>query len=159
MFMNLLLVLVVFFSFLVLSGSSTILVLFSLLGVYVLLSFLFISLGLDFLGSLLLIMYVSAVGILFIFVIMLVSDKHSIYYISIFWNILLLMLIFFILFMSVESIIEINQSLLMWEDLSILDSLGRLLYNSYLFEVLVVGILCLLVVLSLYISYEGVSIF
>lgn len=159
MLINILLLLVVLFATLVLSGSSTIIILFSLLGVYILLSLVFVILGLDFLGSLLLIMYVSAVGILFIFVIMLVSDKQSIPYTSFVWRIPLLIFIGFIFWFTSEMNVECCQSLYLLDTLSIIDSLGRLLYSTYLFEVLVVGILCLLVVIFLYITYSNIKIF
>lgn len=159
MLMYMFLGLMVLFSLFVLWSSSTMLCLFSLLFVYLLLGFLFISIGLHYLGSLLLIMYVSAVGILFIFFIMLISDKSSIYKVSPVWSVILSLLVILTLYLLTELNMGLDQIILLIEDLSMLDCIGRILYTSYLFEVLIVGLLCLLVVSSLYLEYKDKSLF
>lgn len=109
--------------------------------------------GLGYVGSVILVMYVSAVGILFLFVLMLIDNKGVVTLGGTSVRYVVLVLVGSLLWWGVGSDwgmrdgIEVGN--VEWvEDLNELEGLGRVLYGKYLWEVLVVGILCLTVVLS-----------
>lgn len=120
----------------------------SLLSIYLIYGGIFIYLNLMYLGSVVLIMYVSAVGILFLFVMKLVSKKGNlsnkgIY--AIYFLIFLSSLIFYKNLFLIESLI-IDFNIEYIESVNELESIGKILYIDYLGEVLAIGLLCLLVV-------------
>jgi NADH-quinone oxidoreductase subunit J len=120
--------------------------------VFLNISFLFLKYSLEFLGIFLIIIYVGAISILFLFVIMMlklkqtvkISNLHSILIIIFFFVQLIIILPF--------TIIEDSSLLINWvmvlDNFTNITIFGNLLYTYYFIFIIIVGIILLLALIS-----------
>lgn len=112
---------------------------------------------LEFLSLLLVIIYVGAVAILFLFIVMMLNVKH----ININWKlkgslfaIFMFILAFqFIIFQTIDESIVLENTFFffsnyLFDDLNNLDLFGQILYNNYLIAVLLGGFVLLIAVIG-----------
>lgn len=112
---------------------SSVVSLFSVLSVYASIGVLLYLLGLGYVGSVVLVMYVSAVGILFLFVLMLLSNRGQtgnsgspLFFVL---TLAFCLLFYLLAFHEYE---RTDLDLMYVEDFTELESFGRVLYGTYL---------------------------
>ena len=142
----------VFYSFCIIFSKNPVHSILYLILVFLNISFLFLKYSIEFLGIFLIIIYIGAISILFLFVIMMLKLKkidfifniYSILIISCFF----IELIIFIPFTIIETpLISINWYTL-YNTLTNTELFGILLYTSYFSFILIIGFILLVALIS-----------